>query len=905
MNEVKITINGQERYVPEDFTLLMAAKQGDVFIPTLCHSELLEVAKGGACRLCVVEVEGRNRLLPACATTVWDGMVIHTDTERVIKSRKLNLELLLANHPLDCLTCEKAGDCRLQDYCYEYHVKTSRFAHGQVRNLPMDTTNRFYTYEPNKCILCGNCVRVCHELQKNGAIGRSLRGFVTHVTTPFEDGLEASSCVSCGNCIAVCPVGALTPKSKVKYRTWDVKRVKTTCPYCGVGCQMDLLIKGQQVVGVEPRHEVPNQGLLCVKGKFGYGFINHPDRLTSPLIKKNGTFEEASWEEAFALIVKQVKTTKEAYGSEAFAGLSSARCTNEENYLFQKFMRAVLGTNNVDHCARLCHASTVAGLATTLGSGAMTNSIEEVLGADVIFVTGSNTTETHPVIGAFMKQAKDKGAKIIVAEPRRIELAEEADVFLQIKPGTNVALFNGMMHVIIKEGLMDQQYRDTRTENFEALEKTVASYNPKYVADICGVCPEDIEEATRLYARADKAGIFYSMGVTQHTTGTHGVMATSNLALLCGNIGKASAGVNPLRGQNNVQGACDLGALPGDLPGYQKVYHDHVIDKFETHWGKKLPHQAGLTVTEMMKKGEEGAIKFLYVMGENPMISDPDINHVKKALETIDFIVVQDIFLTETALMADVILPAASFAEKEGTFTNTERRIQRVRKAINPIGNSKPDWVIIMNLMHELEYPKTYNHPSEIMEEIAALTPIYGGITYERIEQEGLQWPCPTKEHPGTVYLHKDTCMRGLGLFKPADYMESAEVTDADYPYILTTGRMLYHFHTKTMTGRVEAIQAMYPHSFIQINPTTANRLGLKDGDRVQVTSRRGQVITTASITDIVEEDVCFMPFHFADGAANYLTNTAVDPIAKIPELKVSAVRLEKVLPPIERCEDV
>lgn len=900
MNTVKITINGQEQHVSKESTILNAAKKAHIPIPTLCHSELLEVKKGGACRLCIVEVEGRKRLLPACATTVWDGMVIHTETERVVQSRKLMLELLLANHPLDCMTCEKAGDCRLQDYCYRYDVKTSRFAEGEVKNLPTDDTNRFYDYEPNKCILCGNCVRMCHELQKVGAIGRSLRGFGTHVAAPFEEGLDTSTCVSCGNCISVCPVGALTPKSKVKYRTWEVSRVKTTCPYCGVGCQMDLLIKDNQVVGVEPRNEVPNQGLLCVKGKFGYSFINHPDRLRSPLIKKNGKFVEATWDEALTLIANKVTTTKKEYGSEAFAGLSSARCTNEENYLFQKLMRAVMGTNNVDHCARLCHASTVAGLATTLGSGAMTNSIKEVIDADVIFVTGSNTTETHPVIGAFMKQAKAKGAKIIVAEPRRIQLAEEADVFLQIKPGTNVALFNGLMHVIIKEGLMDQEYIHNRTENYEELEEVVQLYNPTYVADICGVRPKDIEAAARLYAMANKAGIFYSMGVTQHTTGTHGVMATSNLALLCGHIGKESAGVNPLRGQNNVQGACDLGALPGDLPGYQKVYHDHVIEKFEKGWERKLPNQVGLTVTEIMKKGEEGVIKFLYVMGENPMISDPDINHVKKALETIDFIVAQDIFITETARMADVILPAASFAEKDGTFTNTERRIQRVRKAIDPIGESKPDWVILMDIMHKLDYHKTYDHPSEIMEEIAAITPIYGGITYDRIEQEGLQWPCPTIEHPGTPYLHKEQCIRGLGIFKPADYIESAEVTDADYPYILTTGRMLYHFHTKTMTGRVEAINAMYPKSFIQINPTTANRLALEDGDQVKVTSRRGEVITTVRITDIVEEDVCFMPFHFADGAANYLTNSAVDPIAKIPELKVSAVRLEKVLPVIE-----
>lgn len=525
----------------------------------------------------------------------------------------------------------------------------------------------------------------------------------------------------------------------------------------------------------------------------------------------------------------------------------------------------------------------------------MTNSIEEVLNADVIFISGSNTTEAHPVIGAFMKQAKAKGAKIIVAEPRRINLAEEAEVFLQIKPGTNIALFNSLMNVIIEENLMDKAYIEERTENYNELESVVIEYTPEKVSKICGIDADDIRKAARLYAKADKAGIFYSMGVTQHSTGTHGVMAVSNLALLCGNIGKESSGVNPLRGQNNVQGACDLGALPGDLPGYQKVYNPDVIKKFEKSWDAKLSDKVGLTVTEIMNKGEEGIIKFLYIMGENPMISDPDLNHAKTALESIDFVVVQDIFFTETAEKADVILPAASFAEKDGTFTNTERRIQRVRKAINSIRQSKPDWEILMNIMNRLGYEKTYNHPSEIMDEISSLTPQYGGISYDRIEEVGLQWPCPTKDHKGTKYLHKGQCARGKGLFKPADYAESAEVTDAEYPYILTTGRILFHYHTKTMTGRVEGINELYPESFIQIHPTTANRLGLKDNDKVKVTSRRGEVISTAKITDIVEEDVMFMPFHFADGAANYLTNSVLDPIAKIPELKVSAIKLEKV----------
>lgn len=525
----------------------------------------------------------------------------------------------------------------------------------------------------------------------------------------------------------------------------------------------------------------------------------------------------------------------------------------------------------------------------------MTNSIEEVLNADVIFVAGSNTTENHPVIGAQMRQAKLRGAKIIVADPRKIELAKDADVFLQIKPGTNIALFNAMMNVIIEEGLQDEEYIKERTENYEELVKFVKDYTPEKSADICGINPEDIKKAARLYAKADKAGIFYTMGITQHTTGTHGVMSVSNLALLCGNIGKESSGVNPLRGQNNVQGACDMGGLPGDLPGYQKVANKDVIEKFEKAWNVKLSNKVGLTIPEIMHGASHGDIKFLYIMGENPMLSDPDINHVQKALESLDFLVVQDIFLTETAEIADVVLPAASFAEKDGTFSNTERRVQRVRKAVEPVGDSKADWEILMDIMNKLGYEKAYSNPSQIMDEIASVTPQYGGISFERIEKEGIQWPCPNKEHEGTKYLHKGTFSRGKGLFMPVDHVESAEMPDGEYPLLLTTGRVLYHYHTRTMTGKVEGLNQKSPHSYVEINPTTANKLGINDGDKVLIASRRGEITTIAKITDIVADDVVFMPFHFADGAANYLTNTALDAIAKEPELKVCAVKLQKV----------
>jgi len=526
----------------------------------------------------------------------------------------------------------------------------------------------------------------------------------------------------------------------------------------------------------------------------------------------------------------------------------------------------------------------------------MTNSIEEILNTDAMFVIGSNTTENHPIIGATMKQAINKGAKLIVADPRRIELADYADVFLQLKPGTNIALLNGMMNVILEKGLENKEYIEERCENFEELKEIVKEYTPEKVAEICGVNAEDIIKAAVIYAEADKAGIYYTMGITQHTTGTAGVMSVSNLALLCGNVGKESAGVNPLRGQNNVQGACDMGGLPADLPGYQKVFKPEVIEKFEKAWGAKLSPKVGMTIPEIFDGVHDGSIKFLYIMGENPMVSDPDIKHVKETLEHVEFLVVQDIFMTETSELADVILPAASFAEKDGTFSNTERRVQRVRKAINPVGDSKADWQILMELMNYLGYNKSYFNPAEIMDEIASVTPSYAGIDYERLEKGGIQWPCLDKQHPGTKYLHKTAISRGRGLFMPAEYTKSAEMPDREYPFVLTTGRILYHYHTRTMTGRVDGINQIAPSSYVEINETTANRLGIENGDRVKITSRRGQIETTAKITEIIDDDVLFMPFHYADGAANYLTNTAADPTAKIAELKVAAVRIEKII---------
>ncbi|MEG0663216.1 MAG: formate dehydrogenase subunit alpha, partial [Anaerovoracaceae bacterium] len=568
---------------------------------------------------------------------------------------------------------------------------------------------------------------------------------------------------------------------------------------------------------------------LCVKGKFAFGFINHPDRLQTPLIRKNGVLEEASWDEALELIVSKINRVRQESGPEAIAGFASARCTNEENYVFQKMMRAAIGTNHVDHCARLCHASTVAGLATTLGSGAMTNSIGEA--ADVIFVTGSNTTEAHPVIGAKINQAVAAGAKLIVVDPREIDLCKKASIFLKIKPGTNVALLNGMIHVILERGLENKKFIETRCENYEELKAIVKEYTPERVGEICQVEPEKIIEAAILYAKAKHAPIYYSMGVTQHSTGTDGVMSVSNLALICGKIGKAGSGVNPLRGQNNVQGSCDMGCLPGDLPGYQKIMDPKVREKFEAAWNCNLPAEPGQTITEILGSVRNNDIRMLYIMGENPLISDPDQTHVEEALKACEFLVVQDIFLTETAELADVVLPAGTYAEKDGTFTNTERRVQRVRRAIPSVGDSREDFEILSEIMHRLGHTNRFVTAEEVFEEMAALTPSYGGISYPRIEAHGLQWPCPDKKHKGTPILHKDKFTRGeKALLMPITYKPSAELPDGEYPYIFSTGRVLYQYHTRTMTGKIQGLSDLAGTAYVEIHPVDAARLGVVSG---------------------------------------------------------------------------
>lgn len=673
----------------------------------------------------------------------------------------------------------------------------------------------------------------------------------------------------------------------------------TTCPYCGTGCALYLISDDAgRLIGVEPSATHPtSRGQLCVKGWNAHAFVHHPERLTTPLIRTNGRLQPASWDQALTLVATRMQQIARNHGPETLMFLSSAKATNEENYLLMKLARAVFGSNNVDHCARLCHASTVVGLAETFGSGAMTNSIACFEQADCILVTGSNTTEQHPLIGARILQAKARGATLIVADSRRIRLARMADLHLRQRNGSDVALLNAMMHVILRQGLEDRDFIAGRTENFAALQLEVADWTPERAAPITGLEPAQIEAAALLFARAEKAMVVYSMGITQHSHGVDNVRAVANLALLTGNLGRPGTGVNPLRGQNNVQGGCDMGALPDLLTGYQKVADPAVRAKFAAAWGlQSLPETSGLMATEAMNRAAAGGMKGFFILGENPLLSDPDQGHVRRALENLEFLVVQEIFLSETAQLADVVLPAACFAEKEGTFTSTERRVQRVRRALAPPGAARADWEILGELAQRAGYEgMNYSDPSQIMAEIAALTPSYGGIDYARIDQLGLCWPCPEKNHPGTPILHRERFTRGLGRFSPTGYLPPAELPDAEFPLLLTTGRTYFHWHTGTMTRRSHLLDREEPTAFVEISPEDARQLGVRDDEEVQVASRRGAISARARITAMVPSGTIFLPFHFAEGAANALTHNVLDPEAGIPEYKVCGARIRKL----------
>jgi formate dehydrogenase alpha subunit len=886
--KIELSINGSTVAVDPSATVLEAAQEHGLFIPHLCHDPDLEPA--GVCRLCLVEVDGR--MVTACNTPVAAAAQIRTDTDEVKETRLGAVELLLVNHHRGKVDCEEGESCDLRKIARFVGVDEARLSRLRRpdRTLPADTSNPFFEFDPNICVLCGICVRTCDEIVGVKAIDFVNRGFDTTIgTTPGAQWID-SDCVSCGECVVRCPTGSLSFTGL----ELPEREVTTTCTYCGCGCGIHLGVRDDRLVSARGDRDNPsNEGRLCVKGRFGFDFVNSPDRLDTPLIRKNGQLEEATWDEALDLIAKKFSASR----GDAFAAIASAKLTNEENYVIQKFSRAVMGTNNVDHCARLCHSPSVAGLVQSFGSGAMTSSTKDLGDARCTLAIGTNTSAAHPIVALQVMRSIRQGGKLIVINPREIELATHADLFVQNRAGSDVALLMGMMRVIVDEGLHDPEFIEARCENFDAFRESLEQYDAAHVEEKTGVPFAQVAEAARMYAENSPASIRYAMGITQHTHGTDNVLATSNLAMLTGNVGVPSGGVNPLRGQSNVQGACDMGALPNVYPGYQKVDLPDVQAKFEKAWGVELDAVPGLTHLEILRGVTAGPIRSIYLVGENPALSEADATHAREAMAKVDFLVVQDIFLTESAEYADVVLPAASFAEKDGTFTNTERRVQRVRKAIPPIGDSRDDaWITCAIAQRMGAEGFDFRSAEDVMAEIASLTPSYGGITHDRIADVGLQWPCPDETHPGTRYLHAESFPRpsGKGRFFPLEYRPPDEEPDAEYPLVLTTERSLYHYHTSTMTRRVPGLETLRSEELVEIHPRDAVALTIASGDRVRVTSRRGEVTARALVTEVSPPGTISMTFHFHEAPTNVLTNAAYDPVAKIPETKVCAVRVER-----------
>jgi formate dehydrogenase alpha subunit len=893
MKEITLTINGQEVEGREGDTVLEICQANGIDVPTLCHFDGLSDV--GACRMCVVEIERERRPVPSCTYPARNGLVVKTHTEQLERYRRLLLELMLSEHNHDCSVCDSDGRCELQNLINRYGIDKTRFPISELVE-PIDDSSEVISRDPNKCILCGRCVRACAEISMHRILDFASRGDKTVVAADMNELLAETGCMSCGACVQVCPTGALSPKSaRFQGKDKEFRKVRTTCSGCGNGCQIELNIKDNRIVKVYGVADGPeNEGHLCIKGRFGWDYVYHADRLTTPLIKRNGTFEEAGWDEALDLVASRFKELKDKYGSDALAGIASAKCTNEENYLFQKFIRTCFGTNSVDFCTRLCHTTSAVALTRAFGSGAMTNSIRESEKSDVVLIAGFNPTETSPVLGDHLKHLlKSNGLKLIVVDPRATEITEYSEIWLRPRIGTDAAWVNGMINVIINEDLYDHEFVESRTEGFDEFRKPISEYTPERVEEITGVPKEKIIAAARLYAQADRASIMFSMGVTQHIYGTDNVAALCNLAMLTGNVGRAGTGVNTIAKQNNGQGAGDMGCLVNIYPGGQSVTDPKINEKFEKAWGVELSSKIGLTESEMIC--DKGRIKGLYVMGGNPMLSGPNLSKVREVLENLDFMVVQDIFLTETAELADVVLPGVSFVEKDGTFTNVGRRVQRVRKAIPEIGQSRQEWEIISDISQRMGYPMSYHSPEGIMEEIASLTPPYGGIHYDRLDGPGLQWPCPNRDHQGTPYLHKDKFSRGKGLFTPVEYHPPAESPDEEYPFLLTTGKNLYHLHTGAITRRSVPLNNLSREDLLEMNPLDAEKLEIRGTTWVRVSSRRGQITLKLNTTRRVPEGTVFATFHSGQPAVNTLTNDVWDPLGKVPELKLSAVKIEAI----------
>lgn len=901
---IEFFLDGRKLQAAPGETILQTAKRYGIEIPHLCYKDGYRA--DGNCRACVVEIAGERVLAPSCCRAPTPGMQVNAESERARHSQKLVLELLAADMPAQSVTLNSELDL----WSNKLGVKAPRFPARE--RVATDASHPAMTVNLDACIQCTRCVRACREVQNNDVIGYAFRGAQSKIVFDLDDPMGASTCVACGECVQACPTGALIPSGKVGLDVAD-KLVDSVCPYCGVGCQLTYHVKDNRIVQVSGRDGPANESRLCVKGRFGFDYAHHPHRLTRPLIRKPGVpkskdftvdpdnwqsvFREASWEEALDLAAGLLRRIRDEVGKQALAGFGSAKGSNEEAYLFQKLVRTGFGSNNVDHCTRLCHASSVVALLEGLGSGAVSNPVRDVAQAEVIFIIGANPTVNHPVAATWIKNAVRAGAKLVVADPRRSELARYATHFLQFRPDTDVAMLNAMMHVIVAEGLVDKAFIADRTSGFEQIKRNVKAFSLEAMAPICGIDAETLRTVARLYANSKGSMILWGMGVSQHVHGTDNARCLIALSMMTGQIGRPGTGLHPLRGQNNVQGASDAGLIPMVFPDYQRVDNDAVRRKFERLWGATLDPRPGLTVVEIMDATYAGIIKGMYIMGENPAMSDPDANHAREAMAMLDCLVVQDIFLTETAYLADVVLPASAFPEKTGTFTNTDRTLQMGRKAIDCPGDAREDLWIIQQMASRLGLDWRYTGVADVFDEMRKAMPSIAGITWQRLEAEdAVTYPCEKEGDPGqpVVFTESFPTADGRGRFVAAGLISANEQPDDLYPMVLITGRQLEHWHTGSMTRRSHVLDSIEPHAVVTMNPADLARIGAKGGDTVTVASRRGEIVLYAREDAGTPSGAVFIPFCFYEAAVNRLTNPALDPFGKIPEFKYCAVRVSR-----------
>jgi formate dehydrogenase major subunit len=886
---VTLTINGRQVTADAGDTIYRAAQRAGIAIPSLCVSHHL--APFGSCRLCLCEVEGQAGTPASCTTPVRDGMVVRTETERLARHRRNIVELYLSERPE-----EGGAPDALNELARALGVASVRYPDGthRKRATVRDTSNPFFTFDNAACISCARCVRACDEIQGTHALTIVHRGFDARPAAGGGNFL-ASNCVSCGACVKECPTGALVETS-VARQGQPEKIVRTTCAYCGVGCAFDAGVRDGRVVRMLPADDGPsNEGHACMKGRFGWTYNDAPDRLTTPLLREGTKWVPVSWSAALDRMAREFGRIKQAHGPDALAVISSSRGTNEENYLFAKFVRCVYGTNHIDNCARVCHSATVTGMMETLGASAATNEIADLDRAKLILVVGANPTESHPVVGARIKRAVRRGVPLIVIDPRRTELARIATLHLQLHPGANVAVLNAMGHVIAKEGLLDKVFVEARTEGLRDWLESVADCAPESVERLAGVPAAMIREAARRYATSGASYCAHGLGVTEHRWGSHGVIALCNLALATGNVGRPGTGINPLRGQNNVQGASDSGSMPTYFAGYQPFDEPGLSGRHAAVTGRPLPRKRGMKIPDMWDAALAGTLKGLWIVGYDVAQTDPNLHKVREALSKIGFLVVQDLFLTETTQFAHLVLPGASFLEKDGTFTNLERRIQRIRKAVEPPEGIKPDWQVVCEVATRMGYPMSYRHPSEIMAEMAQLAPSLAGVSYERLERhEGLQWPVPSAGHPGTPLMHGERFPRGRARFVGVEYLPPGESPTGDYPFVLITGRILYHYNCGAQTRRTDAM-AMVDTDVLEMHPDDLARLELTEGEMIRMVSARGESVLPVAASARVRPGELFTSFHFPATNLNALLSSSADDSSKCPEYKVSTVRIEKM----------